>query len=288
MRRDARYRSARTTSKARRRSTRLAVFMIVLVAAMVGADFAFAAVAEHAVSAQARERFDLADDPGVTIHGFPFTRQALRGHYDHITVSAEGVDVGTTLRELELVAELRDVRAPLRDVIDGNTAAIAIGDLEGVIKIKQEDLARLTKLPTLTVKPAAEEFVASGDEADEVPEEDLQKRAEDTGTYGTSAGIQLAAKTDIGGTVKEILVYALIELDEDAVRIVPQRLEFADDEGATVVPPPVRDLLLPRFEHRIEPGSLPFGVRPSGVAVENGAVIVYGKAENVTFAEGAG
>ncbi|MQA60548.1 MAG: DUF2993 domain-containing protein [Actinophytocola sp.] len=273
--------------KSRRRGTKFIIFLVVLAGLLVGADFAAAAFAEHTISQQAREKFQLQDDPAVHIRGFPFTTQALGGEYEHITVAAEGINVQDTLHELELMAELRNVTAPLSDVVDGNTSAIVIGDLEGIAKIRQADIGRLIKLPSLSIEPAAEDYVRTGDAEDFVSVEDLEKQREASNTYDSTAGVRLAATTRIAGREIEIVAFAIIELTESAVRIDPQRLEFGQEEETTVVPDQVRKTLLPQFGTTIEPGSLPFNVRPSGVAVEHGKLIVQGKAQNVTFAGSA-
>lgn len=256
---------------------------MILAGLLVAADFGFAAVAEHQISQQARAKLELTDDPAVNIHGFPFTTQALSGDYQHITVSAVGIPVGDVLRQLELVADLYDVRAPLRDVINGNTKAITIGTLEGAAKIKQSDLGRAIKLPTLSIEPASLDYVRSGDEADEVSPEELEKQEEEADTHSTTAGIRLAADTEIAGTKVEVVAFGIIELRGSSVRITPLRLEFGQNEKTTVVPRPVVNAVLPQFETTVNPGELPFNVNPTGVAVQRGALVVKGEARNVTF-----
>lgn len=263
------------------------VVLVVLIGVAVGADFAFAAVAEHQVSQKAREKFQLQDDPAVQIHGFPFTTQAVSGEYDHITVSAAGVRVGD-LRELELIADLREVTAPLNDVLEGNAKAIEVAVLDGGVKVKQADVGRLIKLPTLTIDPAAEKYVRTGDKAYEIDLDEPEQLEAMENTEDGTAGVRLSATTDIGGTKVKIIAFALIELHGDSVKIEPKRLEFDRDGETTVVPPVVRDLLLPKFQTTIEPGSLPFDARPTGVTVERGALVVRGTADNVNFAGTAG
>lgn len=272
----------------RRTGTKLLVFLVILGGLLAAADFGFAAVAEHQVSQQTRKQLDLKDDPAVTIHGFPFTSQALGGDYEHITLSADGVAVQNALRNLHLMAELRDVTAPLNDVLAGNTDAIEIGELEGIVKIRQRDIGRLIKLPNLDIEPAAEDYVKSGDKKDKVSVKDLDKRRDAMDDFPSTAGIRLAASTRIAGSETEIVAYAILTLTDTSVAIDPRRLEIGHQNGTTVVPPVVRQNLLPQFRTTISPGSLPFNVRPSGVAVQQGAVIVQGKANNVTFADGAG
>jgi hypothetical protein len=70
---------------------RIILAIVVVAGLLVAADFGFAALAEHRVSQQAREELDLEDDPSVTVHGFPFTTQALAGDYGHIEISVESL-----------------------------------------------------------------------------------------------------------------------------------------------------------------------------------------------------
>ncbi|MDV6012464.1 DUF2993 domain-containing protein [Haloechinothrix sp. LS1_15] len=260
---------------------RTLVIVAILGALVVGADFAFAAVAEHRISQQARAQLELDDDPAVEIHGFPFTTQALSGSYHRISISAAGVPVSDILRDLELEAELRDIEAPLSDVLDGNTDAITIGELEGTVKVSQADLGRAIKFPTLRITDATEEYVHSGDDADDVTNGDEEPE------YGSTAGIRLEATTDLAGEEDvEIVVYGVIELAGDQVRVEPKRVELDRGGGTTVIPEAVRENLLPQFATTIDPGTLPFGVIPSGVAVERGALIVQGEATDVRFADG--
>lgn len=259
------------------------VFLVILAGLVVGADFAFAAVAEHQVSQQARKKFELRDDPAVNIHGFPFTTQALSGDYGHITVSSAGVRV-RDLRELEITADLYRVRAPLNDVLEGNASAMRIGTIDGRIKVKQSDLGRIIKLPTLTIDPAAEQYVRTGDKAFEIDPDKPEELDALENTEDGTAGIRLSADTEIAGTKLRIIAFALIELKGTSVRIEPMRLELDKNGDTTVVPTAVRELLLPKFQTTINPGSLPFNASPTGVSVERGALVVNGTASGVTFA----
>ncbi|MBA0124408.1 DUF2993 domain-containing protein [Haloechinothrix sp. YIM 98757] len=256
------------------------VVVIVLAALLVGADLALAAVAEDRLAQEAREQFELSEDPDVTIHGFPFTPQAVGGTYQRISIDAEGVPVTDVLRELDLAAELRDVHAPLPDVLRGDTDAIVISELEGTVTITQDDVGRALKLPELRIDDATDELTGEGETADDA--------GSGSDAYGSTAGVRLAATTDIAGERNvEVVAYGLIELTGESVRVGPRRLEFGTDSGTVEVPDEVRNAFLPQFETTIDPGNLPFGVTPSGVAVRRGALVVQGEASDVRFGQGA-
>ncbi|WP_199429463.1 LmeA family phospholipid-binding protein [Qaidamihabitans albus] len=268
-----------------RRARKIFVVLVVFVGLLVGADFAAAAFAEHTVSQKAREQLGLADDPAVTINGFPFATQALSGEYDHITVSAEGVPVQDTLRDVAIRADLRDVTAPLSDLTAGNMEAITIGDLEGQVTLKASDISRvepLTNIENLRIEPASEEYVRSGEGSDGTGDPDSGSGSTDS-EEGSTAGVRLSGEAQIAGERVEIFAFAMIELDGTAIRITPQRLQFGNDRETTVVPREVQEALLPNFEADINTGELPFTVTPTTVKVDPGSITIKGKASNVTF-----
>jgi hypothetical protein len=247
---------------------------------LVGADFGLAAFAEHTVSQKAGAQLGLADDPSVSIDGFPFTTQALSGHYSQISVSAAGVRVAK-LSDVVLSAELKDVTAPLSDLLAGNTKAIKIGTLEGAVTIKASDIARIAPLDTvedLKIEPSTEEYVTTGQDT----MTDAEKKA-DAEQDKPQAGIRLSGYVQIAGQKVEIFCFAMIEVKDKGISITPRRLQFGNDKSTTVVPPEVQKALLPNFGATIDGGQLPFQVQPTAIRVNSGSVTLKGEAKDVTF-----
>jgi hypothetical protein len=263
-----------------RRAKRLIIVFVVLAALLVGADFGLAAFAEHTISQKAREQLGLANDPSVTVRGFPFTTQALSGNYGQISVSAAGVTVAK-LRDVDLSAELHHVTAPLSDLLNGNTKTIKIGELEGSVTIKASDIARISPLNNvedLKIEPSTVEYVKTGHDT----MTDQQKR-DDAKLDKTAAGVRLSGYVQIAGSKVEIFCFAMIQVQDKAISISPERLQFGNDKETTVVPPAVQKALLPNFQAKIDGGQLPFNVQPTSVRVNSGSVTLKGKANNVTF-----
>ncbi|WP_246076724.1 LmeA family phospholipid-binding protein [Amycolatopsis cihanbeyliensis] len=272
-----------------RRTKKIVIVLVVLLGLLVGADFALAAAAEHTISQKAREQLQLSDDPAVTVRGFPFSVQALSGDYDHISVHATGVPVQDTLRDVEINADLLNVDAPLSDLLNGDVDRIKIGTLEGQVRLKQSDIARvdpLTKIENLRIEPSTEEYVRHGDEAGTDSEGTKKDDSGETepAEDESSAGIRLSGEVQIAGERLEIFAFAMIRLDGSTVHITPERLQFGNDKETTVVPQEVQEALLPNFEANINTGSLPFTVTPTAIKVESGALVVKGEAKDVTFA----
>ncbi|MEU6645414.1 DUF2993 domain-containing protein [Saccharomonospora sp. NPDC046836] len=261
-----------------RRARRLVVVLLVLLGLLVGADFAAAAFAEHTVSQKAREQLGLTEDPAVTIHGFPFSTQALGGDYGHISVSAQGVPVGDALSDVAVNAELHDVTAPLSDLTAGNVDNITIGRLEGQVTLKASDIAKvspLNNIQDLRIDPSSEAYVRHGDGADGKPQEEKED---------STAGVRLSGRVQIAGQEVQIFAFAMIQLDGTTIRITPRRLQFGNDQETTVVPQQVQQALLPNFEADINAGNLPFTVTPTAIRVDPGSITIKGEASNVNFA----
>lgn len=175
----------------RRRWTKIITVVVVLVGLLVAADFGLAAMAEHTVSQKAREQLDLRTDPNVTVHGFPFITQAVSGEYDHISVQAKGIEVNEVLRSIAIKADLRDVRAPLGDLLSGDVSNVTIGELDGQVKLKESVIANippLTKIKNLNIEPTTEEYVRKGEAAKMDPQEARERGAEENSGDEPDAG----------------------------------------------------------------------------------------------------
>jgi hypothetical protein len=259
----------------------------VLVILLVGADFGTAAFAEHTISQKARTQLQLAEDPSVTIHGFPFLTQALAGDYSHITVAAAGVAVGNKLQDLGVSAELEDVKAPLSDLSAGKTSGITVGKLTGSVTIKAADLARiapLDKIKDLRIEPSTADYVKNGDASQTEP-----TPTPTTTTTGdvdeSSTGVRISGHLPFAGQDLEIFCFAMIEANakNGSIDFSPKRLQFGNDKETTVVPQAVQNVLMPNFKASINTKDLPLSVTPTGVRVQSGTVTIKGEATNVSF-----
>ncbi|WP_007027322.1 LmeA family phospholipid-binding protein [Saccharomonospora iraqiensis] len=267
---------------------RTVIVLVALLGLLVGADFAAAAFAEHTVSRKSAEQLGLSDDPAVTIHGFPFTTQALSGEYDRISLSADGVPV-QDLQDVSIDAELHDVTAPLSDLTAGDVSDVVIDRLNGRVTLKESDIARvapLTNIDDLRIEPSSKGYVrhgADGSGAGSGPGGQNGAAGDGTDTDDTTAGIRLSGKADIAGERIEIFTFAMIELDGTTIRIDPRRVQFGNDRETTVVPEAVQEKLLPQFEADINAGQMPFTVTPTAISVASGSITLHGEAEDVRF-----
>jgi acid stress-induced BolA-like protein IbaG/YrbA len=282
------------------RTRPLVITLVVILALLVAADFGAAAIAEYQVSKRARTAFNLTDDPAVTINGFPFLTQAISGDYTHITVDAKGVPIKDILKDVEIHAELRDVRAPLSDLLAGKTDNIVVGDMEAQVRVNQADFNRQLQannqrvqtadITNVTIGPVSEQRVnASGDADTDPDDEKADQEALKQETDDTTAGMRVGATVEIAGQKVDIAVFAIASLVDGKIQVKAKRVELNGSIGSTLLAPSLQAQVLKLFTPpALDPGTLPVAITPTAVIVEPGAISVKGKAKDVKLHPVAG
>ncbi|GAB3911907.1 DUF2993 domain-containing protein [Kibdelosporangium lantanae] len=282
------------------RTRPLVITLVVIIALLVGADFGAAAIAEYQVSKRARTAFNLTDDPAVTINGFPFLTQAISGDYTHITVDAKGVPIKDILKDVEIHAELRDVRAPLSDLLAGRTDNIVVGDMEAQVRVNQADFNRQLQannqrvqtadITNVTIGPVSEQRVnASGSTDTDPDDEKADQEALKQETDDTTAGMRVGATVEIAGQKVDISVFAIASLVNGKIEVKAKRVELNGSIGSTLLAPSLQAQVLKLFTPpALDPGTLPVAITPTAVIVEPGAISLKGKAKDVKLHSVAG
>jgi LmeA-like phospholipid-binding len=258
------------------RIRRVLAALIVLVALLVAADYAAAALTESAVSREMRSELNLADDPSVRINNFPFLAQAIAGRYRSIDVTAEHVAVGP-LRDVQLRTQLRDVTAPLSQLL-GGSRTVAVREAEGTVRIGAPDIERL--LPGQVDK-----FYIDGIDADGL------EQAVDDGADSALLQIDPATAARLGGTVdvlgtkQQVNVIAELELAAGQAQIVPRDVRLGDTD-ADPLPVAVQRTLSKLFTIRLDPGGLPLQVTPTKLRATNGGLEISGLTGRLVFGAG--
>jgi hypothetical protein len=255
---------------------RLIIGLLVLVGLLVAADFGAAALAESAVSRQMREQIGLPDDPRVRINGFPFVTQALAGTYSSIDVSAPRLQVGA-LQDVEVTAQLRDVEAPLSEVLGPGPRSLRVGSAEGTVRIGPDDIERLIgSVERLRIET--------------VDDEALAQLVEDGGDASLAdidpdRSARLVGTTEVLGMSTEVAVLVVLELDDGVVRVVPRdvRLGGASEPLPEAVQAAVRSM----FTVEVDPGSLPLQVTPDELRAVDGVLQVSGSATDLVLGAGS-
>lgn len=267
---------------------RTIIVLVVLAGVLVAADYGLAAAAEYQVSKKMRTELDLANDPSVDIHGFPFITQALAGDYHDISINATGVPAKDTLRDLEVDADLHDVRVKLSDLLSGDVSSVKVDEVDGQVKVKASDIGRLLNLPDLTINPVSLDTVLGVGAQDALNQKEQQEHPGETNPISSEAGVELSATVDIAGEKTAINAFGVLSLDNGDVLITPKKLQATNSLVSGQIPDVVLAPFASKFTTRLGSDTLPlpFKVRATGVSVESGAIVVQGKANNILLSNG--
>lgn len=265
------------------RVKKIVIVLVVIVGLLVAADFGIAAAAEYQVSKKMRAQLGLTDDPSVDIHGFPFITQALAGDYRDISINATGVPAKNTLRDLEVDAELHNVRVPLSNLLSGNVQQLRVDEVDGEVQIKASDVGRLLDLPDLSIAPVSLDTIYGVG-----TDEKVQQQAQETGQQPKEAGLVLTGSVDFAGQKTKVTAFGVISLSGGNISVKPTKLELSNSLVSGPLSDTIEQDLLPKFAFTLKPADLPlpFKVDVTGVEVNSGILVVQGKANNLVVNAG--
>lgn len=133
---------------------KLVVAVLVLLVLLVGADVGGRLVAQREISKAIERQLTVGEPVTTRIHGFSFLWQALRGHYDAVTLSAGRLEV-PQIRTADVTVDLRDITLPLSDAVAGEIADLAAATGTARVVISAAALSAATGGRALTLAPAA-------------------------------------------------------------------------------------------------------------------------------------
>jgi hypothetical protein len=118
---------------------RLAILVVVLVAALVVADRVAAHAADGLVARQIERDQGLASRPDVSIGGFPFLTQAISGHYGEVTLTLHDVRRGP-VTVAQLTAHLVGVHVSLSAVFSQHLSSVPVDMATAGVFVTYADL----------------------------------------------------------------------------------------------------------------------------------------------------
>lgn len=272
----------RAGSRTALRVRRTLAVLIVLVGLAVAADYAAAAATESVVSHEMRRQLNLADDPSVRINNFPFLTQAVSGRYRSIDVTAEHVTVGP-LRDVQVRTQLRDVTAPLSQLLSGSRT-VAVREAEGTVRIGAPDIEQLLRGRSSAV--TVDKLYIDG-----IDDKGLEQAVED-GADPALLQIDPATAARFSGTVEvlgqqqPLTVIAELQLAAGEAQIVPRDVRLGDQDAAPL-PAPVQRALTNLFTLRLSPGNLPLQVTPTKLRVSSGGLEISGLTGRLVLGAGS-
>lgn len=140
----------------------LAVLVIAAFVALVVVDRLAVSAAQRAIALKVRDAAQLGSTPLVSIHGFPFLTQAVRGKYHQIDVTGHGIHRGG-VRIDTVHAAFFGVHVSLRSALAGKVSAVPIDRNTGDLLITYADLDSYLARRHLVVTPTGASLAVSGE-----------------------------------------------------------------------------------------------------------------------------
>jgi hypothetical protein len=221
----------------------LLVLLFILIIGVIAADRVGVAVAQDQIAKQVAAQNDLPRKPDVKIHGIPFLTQAIGGEYKKIDVGiGQLTQQGVTLGDVKV--ELNHVKAPLRDVLNGDASNVVAG--------------------TATASAV-------------VPYEEVRRRAPDAVKSISANGSNLQVRGNVSflGVSGDVTMVASVRATSRGVAVTPQSVRTG---GGTAVP---MSLLRGQFTFTVPVRDLPLGSRISKVEVTPDGLLIAATADDV-------
>lgn len=251
---------------------KLAITLVVLLALLVAADFGAAAIAERQVSKELRGQLNLAENPDVRIHGFPFLTQVAAGDYRNVDISADGVKADP-LQHLGVAGTLHHARVDTQELINGDADTLDVDRVNGRVRLRASDVGRIIDVPDLSMNPISRADLAEA------------SGGSDDAAAANVTGVRLDGTMNIAGTENKVHVLAALVLQDDGkVRVEPRDFRLQNDIVPNLqLPDMFKGVMREQFATTLDPGTLPFSVTPTALRAEPGSLIVEGNAEDVSI-----
>lgn len=222
---------------------RLLVGLLVVLLLLVAADRVAVVVADRAVAAQLRSSARLTSDPSVRIQGFPFLTQALRGRYDSVQVHATDVR-SDQVRLAVLDVTLRGVQVPLSDVLHRQVRSVPVSSLSATARLAYDDLAAAAGSRQVSLAP------------------------------GRDGQVRVTGRVQVLGRTLSATALSRLRLDGRSLVVTAQSYEV----GSSLADEVLTRALGGRLDLRVQLGTLPYGLKVTGVSAGPDGVVLTASA----------
>ena len=263
------------------RVKRALAIVVLLAAAAVGVDYGAAALTESVVARQMRSQLGLTDDPSVRVNNFPFLTQAITGRYKSVDVIADHVTIGP-LRDVQVRSQLRDVAAPLSQMLSGGPRTVTVREVEGTVRIGAPDVERLIR--GVADVPVDKLYV------DRIDADGLEQAVDDGAnpalrSLDPATAVRMGGTVDVLGQEQQVTVIAELQLANGRVQITPRDIRLND--GDTPMPAALQRSLGRLFTLTLDPGALPLQVTPTTLRATSGGLEISGLTGRLVLGPGA-
>jgi LmeA-like phospholipid-binding len=224
------------------------LFLLLVAAVLVGADFVAARVFESKVTTALERKYQLGGRPIVQVRDFPFLPHLLTGRFSEIDLAASHAQArGLDLDKVEV--RLHGVRVP-RSVLFGGHGQVRVERTEGQVELGQAQINRLLA-----------DRLAGGTVAIE------------------ANGVRLRVGTDVLGRPVEAVVAGRLAARDGRLAFQPQSVEVGG-----VRDPALETTLVSRFTFEVPLPRLPADIQVERVHTEPGVVLLEGRAGAIEVA----
>lgn len=231
----------------------LFVVLAVLAVALLVGDRLAARAASDRIASAVQTDAHLSHKPSVTVHGFPFLVQALRGRYDRIDVVADDVFQHGGGGDGSIVSlEFRGVHIPPSKAISGNVHRIPVDRVTGTVAVAFADLEAASRLSGLTLSQVA----------------------------GHADQLALAEQVTVAGVTASARLTARLSVSGHRLTVSPTDISVS---GVPVIPDALLASLKQHAAFSVDIPGLPSGVSLSGVMVAPAHVDLGIAASNVVL-----
>jgi hypothetical protein len=222
----------------------LVIILVVLIGVIIAADRIGLMVAQDEIAKNVAAQYGLDHRPKVSIKGFPFLTQALRGRYGEIDVNVGDVtQSGVHLTDTQVT--LKGVKASISDAVNGDASKMMADSATSVATVGYADVDKEA--------PRGMKVSAKG--------KDLKVRG----------------PVSVLGITRTVTATVTVKPAGRTVRVVPETV----DAGGTTVPV---SLVQSAFTFTMAVRGLPLGTSITDVQVMEDGLRVTTTAENISLA----
>ena len=263
------------------------ITLVVLLALLVGADFALKTVAEDQVASRLQAPLNLPSEPSVDIGGFPFLPQAIAGRYSDVELSDSGITYGR-LRNVTLTAQLEGVTLPLQSLIDRKVDSIPTQTVVASGRVAPEDLARVLDVSDVTVTAVTQSDLDQLASAAAADSSGASGNASTLQGIDPSSAVQLTSTTSVLGQDLKVAVIATFRVAGGRISLAARDIRVDGSSGGTLgrLAGSALRSRLSGYSVQVDPGKLPFSITATDVRADNGDLVVSGTAQDVDLLSG--
>ena len=261
------------------------ITLVVLVAIVVGLDYAARTVAEDQVASRLQQSLKLPTEPDVDAHGFPFLTQALAGSYADVDLTANDITY-QKLQDVTLTANLAGVSIPVQSLIDRDVTSIPTRTVTASARVTPQDLARVLDVQDVTVAPLTQADLDRLTSEAQTDPSGASGSAKALAGVDPSDSVQLTSTTSVLGQDLRVAVVASFRLTGGRIQLSARdiRVDATNDAVGRLAGGALRSRLS-GFSTTVDPGQLPFSITATDLRAENGELVVSGTAQDVDILE---